>query len=134
MQFVRANQKSFAETAVDHDADDIQCAATVPLTSTTRKTLAAVHVGFDTASIACCNVGDAVANRQDFDSQFMTGNAWILKERKLAQPAAQICAANAHPMCSHKYLPRTRLTRVCDVDVLEILWFFEANGFHGIYS
>ena len=61
----------------------------------------------------------------------MARNPRIAKERKFSEPAAEIRAADSHAMGPHQNLPRPRLARIGDINVLKVLWFFESNGFHG---
>ena len=130
MQLVGSDQKAFAQTAIDHDSDDVKSCAAVPLTSTTREAGSTIHVRLDAAAIADFDVTDGVANCKDFNSQFMAGNSRILKKRKFPKKTAEICPANPHSMRAYKNLTRARWTGISDVHVFKAARFFESNGFH----
>ena len=124
VQLVGANQKPFAQTAVDHHADDIELFAAVAVALPAGVALAAVHVRFDATAVAGLDVGHAVADFEDFHAQLVAGDSRIAEERHLAQVAAVIGAADAHAMRPHQGLPRSGRLRFGDVHVLEMFRLF----------
>jgi hypothetical protein len=130
MQLLSADQKAFAQTAVDHDADDVECCAAVPLSSATGKAGSAVHIGLNAAAITDFNIRNAIADGQNLNTQFMAGNSRILEERKFPQKTAEICAADSHSVSSHKNLAGAGWTGISDIHVFKAARFFESNGFH----
>src|SRR5579864_6957555 len=67
---------------------------------------------------------------QHFHAQFVAGDARIAVERHLALVARVIGAADADPMDPHQRLPWTRALGLGDVDLLEMEWLFQEDGFH----
>ena len=130
MQLVGSDQKAFAQTAIDHDSDDVKSCAAVPLTSSAGEAGSAIHVRLNAAAIADFDIGDAVANCEDFNAQFMAGNSRILEKWEFPKKTAEICAANPHSMRAHQNMTRAGWTGIRDVHVFKTARFFESNGFH----
>jgi hypothetical protein len=131
VEFLGADQEVFAEPAVNHHADDIERRAAVAVAFATRKTLAAVHIGFNATLIANFNVANPLANFNDFHTEFVTNDQRILKERHFSEVSAVVRAANAHSMRAYEDLPRTGCGRSGNIHVGKLFWFFELNCFHG---
>ena len=130
MQFVSADKKTLAQATIDHDADHVQRRAAVSFSSSAGETRTAIHVRLYAAAVTGFHAGNAIANSQHFDTQLMSGNPWIPKERKLPQISAEICATDTHPMSPHKNLPNTGRSRIHNIDVLKVFGLFETDCFH----
>ena len=59
-------------------------------------------------------------NGSDLDAQFVSQDTWVFKERLIPSKGMPIGAADAHTSHICANLPWTRLSRVCDVDGLEL--------------
>ena len=82
----------------------------------------AIQVGFNAASVAHFDVVDSFADRNYLDSQFVPGDAWVIKERKFSQIATDVGSANYHSRGSNKSLSRTRLFGFVDLYGFEFFW------------
>ena len=80
MQFISADQKRIAKTTIGHHADHLQILATVDCPPPARITLATIHIRFDTALVAWFDVCHTVAGGNDFDAQFVAGDARKIEE------------------------------------------------------
>ena len=63
-----------------------------------RSSLLAVHVRLDRAAVARPDVRHAGADGEDFDAEFVAGDARVAVERHLAEVAADVGAADADPV------------------------------------
>ena len=92
--------------------------------------LLAVDVRLDGAAVAGLDVGHAVADRHDFDAEFVAGDARIAEERHFAEVAGEIGAADADAMDADDRFAGSGRRRLGDVDYAETLRLLELDGFH----
>jgi hypothetical protein len=108
VQLIGSNQESLAHAAVGVYADDLQILTAVAEAFLARKAAWIIHVGLHRAAVTRPHVRDIRPYFEHFDTQFMTGNARIVEERKLPEVAADIRAANANAMSCDERLAWTR--------------------------
>jgi hypothetical protein len=89
-----------------------------------------VDVGFERAFVARFDVSHALADRENLQSQFVSGDARIGKKRHLAEIAREVGAANPHAVGAHQRFTGLRCGGIGAFDDLNGLWRGEFNGGH----
>jgi hypothetical protein len=96
MKLVRPNDRSFTESAIHHDSEDLQVFTTISLTFGTGMTFSAIEVGFDRATIPGAYVGHSFCDLEHFHPQFVTGNPRVVEEGEFPKIATDVSPANSH--------------------------------------
>lgn len=86
----------FAESAGAVDPDDLDAGAAVGGALLRGAGIGVVDVGFEGAFVARFDVGDALADGDDFEAEFVAGGAGVGEEGELAEVAGEVGAADAH--------------------------------------
>ena len=89
--------------------------------------LLAVHVGLDGAAVAGADVGDAGADGEDFDAEFVAGDARVAEEGHLAEIPANIGPADSDPMNADQGLAGAGTGRLRNGDRAEAAGLFEST-------
>jgi hypothetical protein len=76
--------------------DNFNAGAAVALSFFGGPRFGVVDVGLKRTFVACFDVGDAFADLEDFESEFVAGGAGIVEEGELAEVAGKVGAADAH--------------------------------------
>ena len=83
MEFARGNdERAFAKPAVVMDADDLDAGAAVGVAFFRGRGFGVVDVGLERAFVAGFDIGHALTDGDDFESEFMSRGSWIGEERK----------------------------------------------------
>ena len=120
VQLAGRHDEARPQAAVGVDAEDLQVLAAVAAAAPAGEARLAVHVRLDGAAVARLDVGDAGADLEHLDAQFVAGDARIAVERHLAEIAADVGAADADAVDAHQRLAGAGLRRLVDGDLLEI--------------
>src|SRR5580704_16007264 len=100
MQFSGGDSEERAQTAVAVDPQRLVILAAIGVAARAGIALLTIDVRLHGASVARFDVADSLADRNDFDAEFVSRNARIAEERHLAEIAGKISPADADP----KYL------------------------------
>lgn len=88
-----------------------------------------VDVGLEGAFVACFDIGDAFADGDDFESEFVAGGAGVSEEGKLAEVAGEVGATDAHAMGSDEGFAGAGGRGVFEVNGGD---FFDVGEFDGV--
>jgi hypothetical protein len=113
------------------DAEDFEVPAAVSAATFAGGALPAVDVGFDGAAVAGLDVGDALADFEDFDAELVTGDAGVAVEGHFAQIAGDVGAAYPDAVDADEGFAGGRERGFFEVDGLEVEGFLELDGLHG---
>jgi len=131
MEFVSGDEPvGFAESAGAVDADDLDSGAAVRMAALGGGGSGVVDVRLERAFIASFYVGDAFADSDDFEAEFMAGCAGIGEERELAEVAGEVGAADAHAMRADQCLACLWGGLAGEIDGVNGFWRCEFDGEH----
>jgi hypothetical protein len=130
VQLVSRQDDLRAETPVNMNAEDFQVLAAVGVAAEAGVAFSAIQIRLDSATVAGLYLRDLVANRDDFHSQFMAKDPWVVDKRHLPEVAAQISTANTDGVNPHQRFKRTWSRRFRQVHHIELAGGRESQGFH----
>ena len=113
------------------NAEDLHAGAAVGGAFEAGRRGGIVDVGFERALVAGLHVRDAFTGRQHLESEFVTGDARIGKERHLAEIAGEIGPADAHAVGADQRLAGAGRGRFGEIDDVDLFGAGELDGFHG---
>ena len=125
VQLARGDEEARAQSAVAMDAERLMLFATVGVAAPAGVTLLTVNVRLDAATVAGRDVRNALADGEDFDAEFVAGDARVAEERHLAEVAADVGAADADLMDAHQRLAGAGRGGAGDVELLPDFGGFE---------
>lgn len=121
VQLVCREEHALAHGAIRMHAEHAERLAAVRFALLAGMAGAAVQVGLDGAAVAWLYMGDAIADCEDFDTEFMTQNAWVFDKGHFAQVATDVRTADAYGMDGDERLVWTRGRSLRQPDQLETL-------------
>ena len=98
------------------DADDGDIRAGIGVAFFRGDGLGVVEVGLKGALVAGLHVGDALADGNDFEAEFVTGSAWVGEEGEFTEVAGEVGSADAHAMGADEGLAGSGRFDVGEID------------------
>lgn len=130
MELAGWNNELRPHAAVGVDAEDLEFFAAVRSAAAAGVAGRVVDVGFDGAAVTGFDVGHTVADRQDFDAEFVAENARVRHKRHLAEVSADVGAADADAMDADEGFAGAGRWRLGEVDGSEGFGGFEEESVH----
>src|SRR2546423_1641869 len=116
MQLAGGNNELATHPTVSMHAEYLQILTAIAVTFPARKAVLAIHVRLNGTAAAGLQIRPPRADRHDFDTQFVAGDARVTIERHFAEETAQVSAADADPMNPHQDFSRARVLGFGDLD------------------
>ncbi len=91
--------------------------------------LGVVEVRFQGAFVAWLHVGDAFADGDDFESEFVSGCAGVGEEGELSEVTGKVGAANSHAMGADENFSRSGCFNVGKINGVDL---FDVGEFYGV--
>jgi hypothetical protein len=88
VELASGNDEAAAESSVGVNAQHLQFVATVAAVLLAGKTVGVIDVRFHAAAITDGDRVDIAANLKDFDTEFVSWDAWVAIEGKFPQVTA----------------------------------------------
>ncbi len=111
------------------NADDLDAGAAIGGSFLGGAGIGIVDVGFKGAFVAGLDVGDAFADGDDFESEFVSRGAGVGEEREFSEVTGEIGAADAHAMGANEGLTGAGCGGIGKVDGGD---FFNVGEFDGV--
>jgi hypothetical protein len=130
MKLSRRNDEVRPQTTIGMNTKHLDRFTTITIAAPARGTFLAIDVRLDGASFAWFHICDTWSYGNDFDTQFVTRNAWVTVKRHLAEVPRIVAAADADAVDSHEGLTCLGLIRFSDIDLTKMERLFELDSFH----
>lgn len=130
VQLVGGQKQAFAQAAVAMHAEHLEGFAAIGFALQAGVAGAAVQVGLHAASIPRGHVADLAADGDDFDTELMAEDAWVVDEGHFTQVTAEVGAADADGANGDQRLAGAGCGGLGEVDEFECFGAGETEGAH----
>jgi hypothetical protein len=130
MKFPRRHFIKPLKSTVAMHPEGLVILTAIRMTPATGVALLTVQIRFHAAAIPHLHSSNPLAQSDDLDAQFVTGNSRVRKEGHFTQIPAEIGTANSDAMDTDHRLTGRRCLRFININQPELARFFQLDGFH----